>query len=131
MSGVIDIGSMTDVDGVPVTFSVNLDRTVRVTIHGYRPGPGIPHAAADLDADARREFVRLWCAAVRQAAPKRPLALLPGMRGTPEHALAAEGATEVILSRHPAMTPLAARHLAEAVAERIAGDLYDVARETA
>ncbi len=62
-----EIGRMTDVDGAPIEFSVNLDGTVRVAIGPSTSSRSGDRESADLDKDGRAEFMRLWCEAERQA----------------------------------------------------------------
>lgn len=61
----VDVGTMTDIDGAPIEFSINLDGTVRIAI-GPFTSPG-DRQMADLDKTGRDEFMRLWCEAERQA----------------------------------------------------------------
>jgi hypothetical protein len=64
------IGRMQDVDGVPVTFSLNRDGTLRIWIG--RTAPPLDGGTADLDGAKAEEFGQLfiagaWSAGVRSA----------------------------------------------------------------
>ena len=59
-----EVGRTEDVDGVPVIFSLNHDGTVRVAIKVFG---SYKYGIADLDKEAREQFMRLWCETERQA----------------------------------------------------------------
>ncbi len=61
-----ETGRMTDIDGVPVIFSVGKDGTARIEITAWMSLNG-HGGTADLDVAKADEFTRLWFETLRQA----------------------------------------------------------------